>query len=380
MIVALQKIATGLDETIAAVGEIIEKTEPVAPDRRRHQRQPRRRRRRARRPAGQEGRDGRRDRAWSTACTRARPRQGFRNFPDSATTQGAADLRRSTRAARSRSRGSAARRRSPPPARTARRCATRVAGSLRRARALPRRTGPAARRSSAPTPPSNTRHQMQTPAPFEYERATSLEGAIASLREHEDSRIIAGGHSLLPMMKLRLAQPVAADRHQRPHGPAVHPRGGRRDRDRRAHPPRRAARVRAAARALPGLPRRRAGDRRPGGAQPRHDRRLALPGRRGRGPVRGLRGAEGRPSSIRGRRRHAHRADERVPPRPVDDRGRRRRDPHRDPLQGPAGRGQRAREGRAARGRLGDRGGLPPRCGSTAARSPTSASRSARSA
>ena len=33
------------------------------------------------------------------------------------------------------------------------------------------------------------------------------EGAIASLREHEDSRIVAGGHSLLPMMKLRLAQP-----------------------------------------------------------------------------------------------------------------------------------------------------------------------------
>jgi carbon-monoxide dehydrogenase medium subunit len=49
---------------------------------------------------------------------------------------------------------------------------------------------------------------MQTPAPFEYERATSLEGAIAALREHEDSRVIAGGHSLLPMMKLRLASPT----------------------------------------------------------------------------------------------------------------------------------------------------------------------------
>jgi carbon-monoxide dehydrogenase medium subunit len=48
---------------------------------------------------------------------------------------------------------------------------------------------------------------MQTPAPFEYERATSVEGAIASLRNHEDSRIVAGGHSLLPMMKLRLATP-----------------------------------------------------------------------------------------------------------------------------------------------------------------------------
>lgn len=48
---------------------------------------------------------------------------------------------------------------------------------------------------------------MQTPAPFEYERALTIQGAIASLREHEDSRIIAGGHSLLPMMKLRLANP-----------------------------------------------------------------------------------------------------------------------------------------------------------------------------
>ena len=48
---------------------------------------------------------------------------------------------------------------------------------------------------------------MQTPAPFEYERATSLDGAIASLRAHEDSRVVAGGHSLLPMMKLRLASP-----------------------------------------------------------------------------------------------------------------------------------------------------------------------------
>jgi carbon-monoxide dehydrogenase medium subunit len=49
---------------------------------------------------------------------------------------------------------------------------------------------------------------MQTPAPFEYERATSVEGAIASLeRLGDEARIIAGGHSLLPMMKLRLAQP-----------------------------------------------------------------------------------------------------------------------------------------------------------------------------
>ncbi|MDQ6605822.1 MAG: xanthine dehydrogenase family protein subunit M [Actinomycetota bacterium] len=49
---------------------------------------------------------------------------------------------------------------------------------------------------------------MQTPAPFEYERATSVEGALASLqRLGSEARIIAGGHSLLPMMKLRLANP-----------------------------------------------------------------------------------------------------------------------------------------------------------------------------
>jgi carbon-monoxide dehydrogenase medium subunit len=49
---------------------------------------------------------------------------------------------------------------------------------------------------------------LQTPAPFGYERATSVEGAIASLQElGPEARVIAGGHSLLPMMKLRLANP-----------------------------------------------------------------------------------------------------------------------------------------------------------------------------
>jgi aerobic carbon-monoxide dehydrogenase medium subunit len=49
---------------------------------------------------------------------------------------------------------------------------------------------------------------VQTPASFEYERATSVEGAIEALqRLGSEARIIAGGHSLLPMMKLRLANP-----------------------------------------------------------------------------------------------------------------------------------------------------------------------------
>ena len=49
---------------------------------------------------------------------------------------------------------------------------------------------------------------MQVPAPFGYERATSVEHALALLAElGPDARLLAGGHSLLPMMKLRLAAP-----------------------------------------------------------------------------------------------------------------------------------------------------------------------------
>jgi len=49
---------------------------------------------------------------------------------------------------------------------------------------------------------------VQTPAPFEYERALSVDDAIAALRRlGPEARVIAGGHSLLPMMKLRLANP-----------------------------------------------------------------------------------------------------------------------------------------------------------------------------
>ncbi|MDQ6797829.1 MAG: xanthine dehydrogenase family protein subunit M [Actinomycetota bacterium] len=48
---------------------------------------------------------------------------------------------------------------------------------------------------------------MQVPAPFNYERATSVDNAVALLERHAEARLIAGGHSLLPMMKLRLARP-----------------------------------------------------------------------------------------------------------------------------------------------------------------------------
>ncbi len=47
---------------------------------------------------------------------------------------------------------------------------------------------------------------MQVPSHVEYERATSVEHAL-SLLGRPDTRVVAGGHSLIPMMKLRLAQP-----------------------------------------------------------------------------------------------------------------------------------------------------------------------------
>ena len=47
------------------------------------------------------------------------------------------------------------------------------------------------------------------PAPFDYARASSVDEAISLLTEHGDeAKLLAGGHSLLPLMKLRLAQPT----------------------------------------------------------------------------------------------------------------------------------------------------------------------------
>jgi aerobic carbon-monoxide dehydrogenase medium subunit len=51
---------------------------------------------------------------------------------------------------------------------------------------------------------------MQVSAAFQYERAGSVEHALQLLGKYgPESRVVAGGHSLLPMMKLRLAQPEA---------------------------------------------------------------------------------------------------------------------------------------------------------------------------
>jgi carbon-monoxide dehydrogenase medium subunit len=49
---------------------------------------------------------------------------------------------------------------------------------------------------------------VQVPAQVEYERAASVDHALTLLARYAPgARILAGGHSLIPMMKLRLAQP-----------------------------------------------------------------------------------------------------------------------------------------------------------------------------
>jgi carbon-monoxide dehydrogenase medium subunit len=47
------------------------------------------------------------------------------------------------------------------------------------------------------------------PPTFDYYRAGSVDEALALLKEHDGAKLLAGGHSLIPPMKLRLAQPSA---------------------------------------------------------------------------------------------------------------------------------------------------------------------------
>src|SRR5215469_15589664 len=48
------------------------------------------------------------------------------------------------------------------------------------------------------------------PAAFEYARATSVQQASDLLRQYgEEAKVLAGGHSLVPLMRLRFARPTA---------------------------------------------------------------------------------------------------------------------------------------------------------------------------
>src|SRR5690242_10532318 len=49
---------------------------------------------------------------------------------------------------------------------------------------------------------------MSVPAAFDYHRASTVDEAIALLTQYGDeAKLLAGGHSLIPAMKLRLSQP-----------------------------------------------------------------------------------------------------------------------------------------------------------------------------
>lgn len=47
------------------------------------------------------------------------------------------------------------------------------------------------------------------PAAFEYYKPATVEEAVTLLSSHDDAKVLAGGHSLIPLMKLRLAEPAA---------------------------------------------------------------------------------------------------------------------------------------------------------------------------
>ena len=124
------------------------------------------------------------------------------------------------------------------------------------------------------------------PAPFDYVRASSAEEAVSLAGQHgDDAKFLAGGHSLLPLMKLRLAQPaVLVDigrltdlSYIREDGDHIAIGALTRHRDietsaaaRRARPPARPC----------GEPCRRSA-----GAPPRHDRRVDRPRRPGQRPA-----------------------------------------------------------------------------------------------
>ncbi len=96
------------------------------------------------------------------------------------------------------------------------------------------------------------KRQRRTPCRFLHRSSTSGRPASSTRSSccsvsGPEARLLAGGHSLLPMMKLRLADAGAPHRHRRPGRRArLHPRGGRRGAHRRDDAPPRAARVRAA--------------------------------------------------------------------------------------------------------------------------------------
>ena len=177
---------------------------------------------------------------------------------------------------------------------------------------------------------------MQVPAPFDYVRATSVGNALELLERHgPESRVIAGGHSLLPMMKLRLARPewlidindVAELDHIT--------EDARRAADRRADPARRrCSPPSVVGRLFPIVHDAERVIADPSSATAaRSAARSARPTRPRTSPPSATSSAP--QVVIAGPRRRAGRRHRRLPPRPLRDRLRAARADHRDPLPDP---------------------------------------------
>ena len=119
------------------------------------------------------------------------------------------------------------------------------------------------------------------PAEFDYVAPDSLDEALPALADGgEDAKVLAGGHSLIPLMKLRLAAPSLLVDLRRVAGADGRVRRRRRHPLRRDDPP-----SRGRDRQLRARGRRGGDDRRPAGPQHGHDRRHARARRPGVGPA-----------------------------------------------------------------------------------------------
>ena len=145
--------------------------------------------------------------------------------------------------------------------------------------------------------PGRERRCDVIPAKFDYERAESVDHALELLGSGPDAKLLAGGHSLLPLMKLRFARPELLVDIGRLADLSYVREDGDRDRDRRAHPLPRPRARRAPAGAVRDPRADGRGGRRPAGAPSGHDRRLGGPRRPG------LRHADGAARSRRRARR-----------------------------------------------------------------------------
>ena len=88
---------------------------------------------------------------------------------------------------------------------------------------------------------------------FKYHRPNSVRQAANMLAKDSDAKILAGGHSLLPAMKLRLAKHDATSRHRPHRRPVQHRAQGPLDRDRRHGAPCRGCDLPIVKEALPAL-------------------------------------------------------------------------------------------------------------------------------